>query len=279
MKETRVDSIVLTEKISLSLSDILAENTTVYIKNYGRGALATASFRGTAPTHTQVSWNGMNINSPMLGMVDFSLIPVYIIDDMSLQHGAASVSQSSGGLGGHISLENKVDWNNKLSGRYIQNIGSFSTFDEFAQFSAGNKKIQSKTRVYHNYSKNNYEFVNRSQLNDYIYLTGNFPSQQNEDSDYRKYGAVQELYVKVTGRVLSSAKIWYQNAFRSIPMVTSYQGKDLMTTRRENRQDDATFKSVIDGTYYGDKITGKIRSGFDCQKLDYVMRNKVGGAD
>ena len=38
-KETRVDSLVLLEKINLSLSDVLAENTTVYIKDYGRGAL------------------------------------------------------------------------------------------------------------------------------------------------------------------------------------------------------------------------------------------------
>ncbi len=53
--------------------------------------MATASFRGTAPSHTQVSWNGISISSPMLGMVDFSLIPVYIIDDLTLKHGAASL--------------------------------------------------------------------------------------------------------------------------------------------------------------------------------------------
>jgi iron complex outermembrane receptor protein len=160
MKKTSVDSLVIAEKINLSLSELLSENTTIYIKEYGRGALATASFRGTSPTHTQVSWNGININSPMLGMVDFSLIPVYIVDEINLQHGGASVSESSGGLGGHISIQNNVDWKNRFSGRYYQGISSFSTFDEFGQFNLGNEIIQSKTRMYHNYSRNDYSILN-----------------------------------------------------------------------------------------------------------------------
>ena len=102
MKQTHVDSVVLQNKASVSLSDLLSENTSVFIKNHGRGALATASFRGTSPSHTQVSWNGININSPMAGMVDFSLIPVYIIDELKLNHGSASLADRSGGIGGSI---------------------------------------------------------------------------------------------------------------------------------------------------------------------------------
>ena len=85
MKQTELDTAILKEKVSLSLSDLLSENTPVFIKNHGRGALATASFRGTAASHTRVNWNGININSPMAGMVDFSLIPVYIIDELNLK--------------------------------------------------------------------------------------------------------------------------------------------------------------------------------------------------
>ena len=80
IRETHVDSSVIQNKMSVSLSDLLSESTSVFIKNHGRGALATASFRGTAASHTQVSWNGININSPLAGMVDFSMIPVYIGD-------------------------------------------------------------------------------------------------------------------------------------------------------------------------------------------------------
>ncbi|HER07982.1 MAG TPA: TonB-dependent receptor, partial [Bacteroides sp.] len=106
MKETRVDSAVLAEKINLSLSDLLSENTTVFIKDHGRGALATASFRGTAASHTRVDWNGISINAPMTGMVDFSLIPVYLVDEVTLKHGNASIGGGSGGLGGAVHIGN-----------------------------------------------------------------------------------------------------------------------------------------------------------------------------
>ena len=41
---------------------------------YKRQTLSTVAFRGTSPSHTQVTWNGMRINNPMLGMTDFSTI-------------------------------------------------------------------------------------------------------------------------------------------------------------------------------------------------------------
>ena len=100
MKQSRVDSTVLQTKAALSLSELLSENTSVFIKKHGRGALATASFRGTAASHTQVNWNGISLNSPMAGMVDFSLIPVYLIDELNLKHGPASLADGTGGIGG-----------------------------------------------------------------------------------------------------------------------------------------------------------------------------------
>ena len=95
--KTVLDTHILRESITNSLADILSQNTSIFIKSYGRGTMATASFRGTSPSHTQVLWNGMNINSPMMGQVDFSLIPSYFVDDMSLWHGASSVNVSGSG--------------------------------------------------------------------------------------------------------------------------------------------------------------------------------------
>ena len=114
MKETKVDSLVMLKKINMSLSELLSENTPIFVKSNGRGAMATASFRGTAASHTQVTWNGMNINSPMTGSVDFSLIPVYVIDDLNLKHCTAAIADNSGGWGGSISI-NHTNSGNKRS--------------------------------------------------------------------------------------------------------------------------------------------------------------------
>ncbi len=277
MKETRVDSLVLMSKINGSISDILAENTTVIIKDYGRGALATASFRGTSPTHTQVSWNGININSPMLGMVDFSLVPVYIVDDMSLQHGAASVSNQSGGLGGHISLDNTVDWSNTVSGRYYQGLGSYKSDDEFGQFNIGNKTMQSKTRMYHSYSKNDYKLINKHQIE--IDDKGEIynPEQRNKNGQYTKYGIQQEIYYKIAPNLFSSARVWYQDVERNIPEVLSNEAVDSIASRK-NEQSDNTLKGVLQLTHYHQKLHTKLTSGFDYQQLDYVVKIKNSGS-
>ena len=75
VQQTKLDTAVLHQNIALSMSEILTQHSTLFIKSYGRATEATAEFRGTSPSHTQVLWNGMKINSPMLGTVDFSTIP------------------------------------------------------------------------------------------------------------------------------------------------------------------------------------------------------------
>ena len=110
-QQTKFDSLVLKENIALSMADILTFNSSIFVKNYGRATLSTVSFRGTSPSHTQVSWNGMKINNPMLGMTDFSMIPSYFIDDASLLHGTSSVNETGGGLGGAVKLSTKPTQN------------------------------------------------------------------------------------------------------------------------------------------------------------------------
>ena len=100
IQKTQLDTTILHENIALSMADILTFNTSIFVKQYGRATLSTVAFRGTSPSHTQVTWNGMRINSPMLGMTDFSMIPSYFIDDASLLHGTSSVNETGGGLGG-----------------------------------------------------------------------------------------------------------------------------------------------------------------------------------
>ena len=87
---TKLDTVILHDNISLSMADILSKNSTLFVKSYGRATESLVEFRGTSPSHTQVTWNGMRINSPMLGTLDFSTIPAYFIDEANLYHGASS---------------------------------------------------------------------------------------------------------------------------------------------------------------------------------------------
>ena len=99
IQKTQLDTTILHENIALSMADILTFNTSIFVKQYGRATLSTVAFRGTSPSHTQVTWNGMRINSPMLGMTDFSMIPSYFIDDASLLHGTTASGSSCASAG------------------------------------------------------------------------------------------------------------------------------------------------------------------------------------
>ena len=95
VQKTRLDSVALKENIALSMADVLTFNSSVFVKSYGRATLSTVSFRGTSPSHTQVTWNGMQINSPMMGMTDFSTIPSFFIDKAELMHGSSAVTATA----------------------------------------------------------------------------------------------------------------------------------------------------------------------------------------
>lgn len=275
MRETQVDTLILQQKATLSLSHLLSEHTSVFIKDHGRGALATASFRGTASSHTQVNWNGLPINSPMLGMVDFSLIPVYIIDDLTLQHGSASIAQQSGGLGGSINLGNRPDWSNTFGVKYLQGIGSYSTFDEFIQLGGGTGRIQLRTRLYHNFSKNDYPFLNRA-VGSIDPSTGEIvhPMARNENADFTRYGLLQEAYLRVNPQNVISFKYWGQQANRTLPKATSYEGPD---NSNLNKQYDTDHKAVIDWKRYSGKGKWSLTSGYTQKGLVYSLTNSVPG--
>ena len=203
-QQTKFDSVVLKENIALSMADVLTFNSSIFVKNYGRATLSTVAFRGTSPSHTQVSWNGMKINNPMLGMTDFSMIPAYFIDDASLLHGTSSVNETGGGLGGAVKLLTKPANADGFGLQYIQGIGSFKTFDEFLRLTYGNEHWQSSTRVVFSSSPNDYKYRNHDKKEN-IYdenmqiIDQYYPTERNRSGAYKDLHLLQEVYYN-TGR-------------------------------------------------------------------------------
>ncbi len=274
---TKIDSVAMMKALTSSLAELMIQSSPIFIKEYGRGAMATASFRGTAPSHTQVLWNGINLNSPMLGMVDFSTIPVYFTDNVSLLHGSGSLSERSGALGGVVKLGTNADWQNKLSGRLLTGIGSYGTKDEFFQINNGNKKIQSQTRGFYNYSRNDYQFVNKF-IADIDPKTGNYlyPTQRNENSQYENYGLLQELYYQPAAKSVITIRYWYQHNDRSLPRLLSNETDN---NANINRQSENAHRPVAEWKYYGTRGTLNVTAGANIQLLTYQLKTKISGAE
>lgn len=274
---TRIDSVVMLKGLTLNLGELLGQNSPIFIKDYGRGAMSTASFRGTAPSHTQVLWNGINLNSPMLGMVDFSSIPVYFTDNISLLHGSGSISERAGALGGIIKLGNSADWQNKFSGRVIAGIGNYGTKEKFIQVNSGTKKIQAQTRAFYNYSNNDYKFVNKF-IADIDPTTGNYlyPTQRNENSQYENYGLLQEIYFHPAKKSIITLRYWYQHNDRSLPRLLSNETDN---NANINRQTENAHRPVVEWKYYGNKGTMNLTAGANIQLSTYQLKTKISGAE
>jgi iron complex outermembrane receptor protein len=269
--KSRVDTNVLKNYQSESLAEILSSNSPVFVKSEGRGALSTVSFRGTAASHTDVVWNGLSLKSPMFGEVDFSLIPLFLVDDVSLLHGGTSISSGSGALGGTVSLDNKVDWKNKKSIKFQQNIGSFSTIADYLQVKLGNKKLQSNTRVLYSYSKNNYPFLNKSNAEiDPVTGEKTYSIERKTNADYLQYGLLQELYYRFASRYTASIKYWGHFSDRGLPRVNTYEGDE-----NSNISDskDISHRLVANLKRFGEKSKFEFNAGYIDKDMRFLMQN------
>lgn len=259
--KTVIDSSALLNAKTESLSELLAKQTPIFIKTYGLGSMATVSFRGTAASHTQVEWNGININNPMLGQVDFSLIPIWFIDKAELLHGGSSLQQGSGALGGSVHIGSKPLWDKKIYGSILQNVGSFSTYQTFANVGGGNKKIQVRLRLIYERAKNDFEFLNTA--------IPPFDRVKQSNADYYKYGATTDLFWKANQNNFFSLNAWYHFADRNLPHIMSYQGKG-----RTERQKDSEFRVVTKWSRYFNKdMYSDMIIGFSTTNLDYFLEN------
>lgn len=233
--KTELDSLVLLENISNSLADVLSQKTPVFIKSYGRGTVATASFRGTSPSHTQVLWNGIKINSPMLGMVDFSLIPSYFISDATLYHGGGSIAVAGGGLGGAISLVSKpVAGRNGWNMNFVQGISSFMTFDDFLNVGYSNQRFSASTKLYYTSSRNDFKYTNYFKKNE----DGSYPVERNKNGPFRDMHLMQEIsYVDKKENRFSFA-LWGLISDRGVPMLN-------VNYREEDESENSQYESTI----------------------------------
>lgn len=247
VQRTRIDSAVLKENVSLSMADVLAFNSSIFVKSYGRATLSTVAFRGTSPSHTQVTWNGMKINSPMLGMTDFSMIPSYFIDDASLLHGTSSVNETGGGLGGAVRLSTKPAQADGFGLQYVQGVGSFKTFDEFLRLTYGDDHWQLSTRAVYSSSPNDYKYRNRDKkeniYDDEMNIIGSYyPTERNRSGSYKDLHLLQEVYYNTGRGDRFGLNAWYINSNRELQMLTTDYGE---ASDFDNRQREHTFRGVL----------------------------------
>ena len=278
VQQTKMDSIVLKENIALSVADILTFSSPIFVKNYGRATLSTVAFRGTSASHTQVSWNGMKINNPMLGMTDFSMIPSYFIDDATLLHGTSSVNETGGGLGGSVQLSTKPAKADGFGLQYIQGVGSFNTFDEFLRLTYGNEHWQTSTRIVYSSSPNDYEYRNHDKkeniYDENMNIIGQYyPIERNRSGAFKDFHFLQEVYYDTKNGDKFGFNAWYINSDRELALLSVDYGDD---TEFENRQKEHTFRTVMSWDHIRENWKLGAKAGYINTNMAYDYKRDLG---
>ncbi|MFL9833838.1 TonB-dependent receptor plug domain-containing protein [Chryseobacterium terrae] len=153
------------QKNSSNLSEVLRFQSPVYIKENGRGAVSSPSFRGTTAQHTAFVWNGININSPFLGQGDINNIAIFGYDQIEIKPGGGSVIYGSSAIGGSIHLNNELSFNKGFGGLFNSEIASFGTYNNFAKGAFSNDKFSFKISGNYLISENDYEVPEKKYIN------------------------------------------------------------------------------------------------------------------
>ncbi|MBX2967243.1 MAG: TonB-dependent receptor [Cyclobacteriaceae bacterium] len=233
------------EKLQIAGSDILLTdalngNSSIYFKTYGNHQLSTIAFRGTSASHTAVLWNGVNINSPSLGQTDFSLLPVFLLDDISVQFGTSSSLYGTDALGGSVLLNTASPlFERGMKFQVRQDIGSFGNLFSGLKLEFSNNRWHTRTKLMLRSVENNFPFTSPA--------VGYEKVQQH--AAVQQYGVDQQFHYQFSAHSYLSLNVLYTYNFREIQPVVTNDVSDETLEDRNTR---------INLSYHGASVLGNI---------------------
>jgi vitamin B12 transporter len=249
----KFDSTILQAYQFQTLADLLGSNSGVFIKNYGHGGLATTSLRGGNASQTALLWNGFNINHPMLGQSDYSQLPVFLFDELQVEHGGSSSLNGSGAVNGSIHLNTLMGFDSTLKTGISILGGSFQSKKIAGYVKYGTQKFYSHTKIYRHQSLNNFLFLNDS-----------LQTERRKHSAYETNGIMQDFGWQVTPTNKLNLSVWYNQFERQLPKVLRTRVESKAFQYDENIRVSGSWKN------YGKQYSLMVRSAWFQDVLNYT---------
>ncbi|MDT7830278.1 TonB-dependent receptor [Pricia sp. S334] len=147
------------------LTSLLAFHSNIHFKENGYGMVSSPAFRGTNASHTAVVWNGININSPLNGQVDFNTLAPLNYSSVDIRSGGGSVQFGTGAIGGSVHLNNALRFDEHFDHRALIGYGSFDTQKVSYEQGFGNGKWSHSFGVNYLASDNDYAYLKTDRRN------------------------------------------------------------------------------------------------------------------
>lgn len=248
------DSTTMAMYNTSSLGDLLSSQSSIHIKTYGNGNIATPSFRGGNASQTAVVWNGINIQNNMLGQSDLSLVNAFLFDNISVEYGGSSALWGSGAMSGAIHLGNRPLFDQGVQTKISSALGSFGTNKINSSVLLSYKRFVSNTKVYYTASDNNYNYKDTTDKQN--------PNKHVAHASYVFKGVMQDFSFRVKTYNRISLHAWYNEASRNLPSYQPVEGKA--------SQFDQNLRLNGDWRYDRNKYSMALRGAYLYDVLNYT---------
>lgn len=209
------DANAIESSASNTLAELLGRMGNGFVRSYGSG-LANISFRGTSSSQTLLLLDGIPLSDPQLGQLDLSLIPLPIVEEIQILHGAGSAFYGSQSMGGAINLRT-VQPNEPLSILAAANAGPFDERGGHLAISSAHERWSGTLSVSRQELQGDFPYLNLSL----------FPPQtsRREGAD-RQHTSIWGKLTRTAARNTLTFSAWINDVERGLPGVSTATPKD-----------------------------------------------------
>jgi iron complex outermembrane receptor protein len=235
------------------LGELLSSESGIFIKSYGLGSLATASFRGGSAGQLTVLWNGLPLENPMLGLLDLSQVDTRFFESIEVQRGSGTVGYGSGAVAGSIHLNSAGRRAN--SGVEVSlGAGSLNTasFNIASYFVSPDQRWTTESQLSFLSAENDLRYFNLREER----------WERQTNAALNRRGFQQSVSYRPDERTSLVFRVWGQQNEKEIPPTTTQR-------RSESSQGDDFLRASLHYEKRRDNGRFLVRSGIFRESLDF----------
>jgi vitamin B12 transporter len=246
----RVDSSRIFLHSGQNTADALRAFGLTNVRSYGAALTTSIALRGGAANQTALIWNGFKLQKPASGLVDFSLTPVALFDELIVVPGAHSALWGSSAVGGIVALQNTTPQRTGVQVHHAR--GAFGHQQTDAKISIKYRKWASVTHLASQSAKNHYTYL----------IPGTSIRKQQVHADAQFQNILQEFVYQPVSAVRLRYFLWANRAQREVPPLVTQ-------TASRAKQWDTGLRNALDAQWRRTHHTTEFRMGSFEEKITY----------
>lgn len=234
------------------MTDFLRNNYHVFFKHNGPGTSSTISMNGGKANEVALLWNGIRIHNPMLGLNDYSMIPIHTLTSLQVVDMAANSIYGAGAISGAISMHTSANVQNNHPHHFALGYNSMNQWSLHNQWGISQRKMNHRIQLTITDAKNNYSLAHTS---------AQLPRQKH--AYFNAYNIQYDADYTINTRQGFKLAVWARKQYRQIPPL-------VFQTDNKAHQSDAFYRATLQYVKIGQNHATKIKGYLGQQTQNYI---------